>query len=247
MSRTVTARALITDALFAIGVLAEGESLDASLGQLGLRLLNDLVDAYVTQDLTMLTVDRHTHLITANQATYTIGPLGDIAIPRPTTINNAGVVLNFGTDTENEIPLVFLSDDAYAAIRVKTLTNPIPTQIYYNPTIADGLGTILLYPEPTDTGNYLAIYLPTQVDQFDDLFTEVILAPGYARMFKYTLAMELVTYLGVPLNPVVEQHALASLKDVKRTNVKVADLSLDPGITGGTNQSGWYNINTDQP
>jgi hypothetical protein len=43
------------------------------------------------------------------------------------------------------------------------------------------------------------------------------------------------------------QNAVGSLKDVKRTNVKVMDLSLDPGITGGTEKSGYYNINTDQP
>ena len=248
MSRTITARAIIADALFAITVLGEGESLPAPEGQLGLRLLNDLVDSYATQALTMLTVDRVTHLITANQATYTIGPTSaDITLARPVTIDSAGVVLNFGTSTENEIPLLFLTDDAYAAIRTKTLTNAIPTQIYYSPTIADDNGTILLYPEPTDAGNYLALYIATQVDQFTDLNTSVILAPGYARALKYNLAMEFLPYFGRPVDPTLREAAIASLQDVKRTNVKVSDLSLDPGITGGTFQSGWYNINTDQP
>jgi hypothetical protein len=248
MSVTATARTIITDALMTIGVTAAGETLSAEDGSLGLRILNDLVDSYVIQDLTLLTVDRETHLITANQATYTIGPVGgDITLPRPTEIDNAGVILNFGTSIENEIPLVALTDDAYAAIRVKNLTNAIPTQIYYNPTIAGGLGTILLYPTPTDAGNYLAIYVNNQTPQFTNLSTSVILAPGYSRMFKWNLALELCPYYGRPVDQLVMQNAVGSLKDVKRTNVKVSDLSLDPGITGGTDKSGWYNINTDQP
>jgi hypothetical protein len=248
MSVTATARTIITDALMTIGVTAAGETLSAEDGSLGLRVLNDLIDSYVINDLTMLTVDRNVFPIVANQATYTIGPAGgDITLPRPIEIENAGVILNYNTTTENEIPLVALTDDAYAAIRVKTLTNAIPTQIYYNPTIATGLGTILLYPTPTATGNYCAIYLGSQTAQFTNLSTSLVMAPGYSRMFKWNLALELCPYYGRPVDQMVMQNAVGSLKDVKRTNVKVSDLSLDPGITGGTDKSGWYNINTDQP
>jgi hypothetical protein len=248
MSVTATARTIITDALMTIGVTAAGETLSAEDGSLGLRILNDLIDSYVTNDLTMLTIERETHLITANQADYTIGPVGaDITLPRPVEIENAGVVLNFNTTSENEIPLVFLTDDAYASIRVKNLTNAIPTQIYYNPTIASGLGTITLYPTPTDSGNYLAIYVTSQIPQFTNLSTSLVMAPGYSRMFKWNLALELCPYFGRPVDQLVRENAIGSLRDVKRTNVKVMDLSLDPGITGGTGQSGYYNINTDQP
>ncbi len=250
MSRTATARTIISDALSTIGVLADGETVNASDGALGLRILNDLIDSYVINDLTMLTIDRVTHLITANQATYTIGPLlADITLDRPVEIENAGVILNFGTSIENEIPLVFLTDDAYAAIRVKNLTNAIPTQIYYSPTIAGGLGTITLYPTPTDAGNYFAIYVNTQTPQFANLSTSLIMAPGYARMFKWNLGLELSPYFAVPsaVIQMVRENAVGSMRDVKRTNVKVMDLSLDPGITGGTGQSGWYNLNTDLP
>jgi hypothetical protein len=250
MSRTATARTIITDALGTIGVAQAGEPLSAEDAILSLRILNDLIDSYVINDLTMLTVDRVTHLITANQATYTIGPVGaDIILDRPVEIDNAGVILNFGTTSENEIPLVFLTDDAYAAIRVKNLTNGIPTQIYYSPTIAGGLGTITLYPTPTDAGNYFAIYVNTQTPQFANLSTSLVMAPGYARMFKWNLGLELANYFTVPasVTQIVRENAIGSMKDVKRTNVKVMDLSLDPGITGGTGQSGWYNINTDLP
>jgi hypothetical protein len=78
MSRTVTARQLIVDAYGLIGVAADGESLTSDNALLGFRILNDLVDSYVTQPLTMLSLDRLTHTITANVADYTIGPGGDI-------------------------------------------------------------------------------------------------------------------------------------------------------------------------
>ena len=247
MSRTVKAQDIIADALGLLGVLAAEEHARAEQQDLGFRILNDLVDSYVTQDLTMITTERHTFPITSSVNTYDIGPGATIDLPRPTVIESAGVILNFGTPTELEIPLSFLTDEGYANIRTKTLSSPLPTQIYYNPTVVTtGWGSILLYPTPTQAGLTAAIYLTTQNAQFSSLTADVVLAPGYARAYKYGLAMELLPYYSHDVDPTLAQNAAAALRDIKRTNVRVQDLALDPGLTMGSQQS-WYNINTDTP
>lgn len=143
-----------------------------------------------------------------------------------------------------EIPRSLLTDDAYQAIQVKTLTNSQFTNVYYNPT--QPLGTIWLWPIPNTAQNQLVLYLQSQFTGFADLTTDYTYASvaGYEEALQYALETRLMLTYPVPMEVkgVVSQMARESLYTLKRQNVKFVDLPTDPALTGS--RLGGYNIQT---
>ena len=248
MSITVTARSLLTAACQKVGIIGQGEAPEAATMQQAFSALKQLIDSWNTQSLTVLVVQRTVYSLVSNQQTYTIGPATETpdfdtgTAARPPMIQGAGLVLNYTTPV-TEIPLYLLTDDQYQLIGVKGQTSTQPTQLYYNPT--DPLGTIFLWPSPTTGVNGLALYTPFLTPQFDALSAFVVMPPGYARALEWNMALELSTpAFGVPLDPLVDRMATTSLAQLKRSNYKTSDLSIDaalqPSVPGGV-----YNILTD--
>src|SRR5689334_3657024 len=90
----MNARTLITASFADCGLIADGESLEPSQAQDGLRRLNNLCATFRTIYGTVLSIDRNVFALTANQQTYTIGLGGDFNVPRPLTIPAAALWLN---------------------------------------------------------------------------------------------------------------------------------------------------------
>jgi hypothetical protein len=84
---TTTAHDLITGALTMLGVLGTGQTLEAADATNGLRVLNELVDSWGTQRLTMPFLARTVVPLVSGQASYTIGVGGDIDMPQPAEIS----------------------------------------------------------------------------------------------------------------------------------------------------------------
>lgn len=141
-----------------------------------------------------------------------------------------------------EIPRTVITDDAYQAIQLKTLTNAQFTNVYYNPT--QPYGAIWLWPIPSTDANQLILYLQTQFAGFADLTTDYSYpdVPGYAEMLEYNLALRLASPFGRTVPPDIMDFARRSVGLVKRQNYKLSDLQIDPALTG--NRMGGYNINT---
>ncbi len=238
-----TALALMTEAMAEIGAIGESESLTAGQAQFGLRRLNQLVNAWQLQSLTILTVGRNVFTLVANQSTYTIGEGGtaDFDVTRPTRIENAGLLLNANTPAM-EIPLSLMTDDQYAVLSIKDLTSQQPTRVYYNPTMP--LGTVFLWPTPTTAQNDLVLYTESVLAEFAALATPYDLAPAYTEALMYQLALRLASPYGRAVSPLTMQMAMSTLDYLKRTNVKQTDLSMDPGLTSGP-AGGTYNILSD--
>src|SRR6188474_3689472 len=104
MARTITPRSLIVGVFRLLGITAQGE--DPSSAELleAFDRLNELIDAWSTQRLTMRVTTRATYPIVAGQATYTIGPAGTIPTPdwtgeRPTAIEAVAWLLETSTPT----------------------------------------------------------------------------------------------------------------------------------------------------
>lgn len=249
MSITVTARSLLTTACQKVGIAGIGETPDAAIMQQAFQALQQLVDSWNTQSLTVLVVERTVYTLTSNKQTYTIGPAAlspDFSTgtaARPPEIQGAGLVLNYTTPV-TEIPLFLLTDDLYQLIGIKAQTSTQPTELYYNPT--DPLGTVFLWPMPTTGVNGLALYTSLLTPQFNALSTFVVMPPGYARALEWNMALELSTpAFGVPLDPLVDRMATTSLAQLKRSNYKPSDLSIDPALQPSV-PGGAYNILSDQ-
>ena len=239
---TATAQVLINGAFDLLGVKDPWETLEPESVNDARRRLNFLIDRWATQRLTMSSTSRFVLPLVANQMTYTIGEdvTADFNQPRPTVIDNAGLLLG-NTTPPVERPIPVISDDAYAAIVVKTLSNPLFSYVYYNAT--SPLGQIVLWPVPNTSANSLVLYVPLALLQFPDLVTEFILPMGAADALEYNLALRLAAPYGKVAPPDVVAMAREALVDFKRLHVDPPELAVDVALQ--PYHRGMYNIVTD--
>lgn len=254
MALSATARSICTRALLLDNIISSGETPTAALMQETFQTLKEMVDADQVLNLTVLAVNRVVYPLVSNQQTYSIGPAAltpDFSTglqPRPTAIEGAGLVLGY-TTPNTEVPLFMLTDDLYEAIGIKAQTSTQPTQVYYNPVGPDqsnvALGTIFLWPKPTVSTNSLALYVRLQTLQFADLSTTYVMPSGYLQSYYYRLAVAIGPPNARTVPDDVKQMATTAFSQIKRANVKMADLSVDPALAPLV-PGGSYNILSDQ-
>jgi hypothetical protein len=212
---------LITGAARLIGVANPGEALDAVAAQDALQALNGLIETLNLEHLTNPTgVSRVDVTCTAGKAFHTIGPGGDFDLPRPVAIDKAYMLIGSG-----EYPVEVIGDDVWADIPVKGVS-AIPLQLYYEPE--NPLGKVFLWPRPAQ--NYaMALWvwdsLPTYT--MAQLNQQLVLPPGYARMYRYNLALELAPEYGREPSAAVVNIATESKAAVKRANQTTPLMEVD--------------------
>lgn len=238
-----TANVLITRALQLIGVVAAGEVPTADDYADGLITLNDMLAAWATEPMTIYTQSRTTKTLTVSTQTYTIGASASINVARPLWVANAAVIQSGGTQ---EIPISVLSDDEWARVPIKSMTSTFPTSVYYDYGFdSSGYGTMSVYPVPT-TAATLVLYLPSALSTFANGSTSYLFPPGYERMLRYNLAVELAPEYGKALEPTVAGIAAMSKANVKRANNRVAELRVDSALMPERGRSASYDWRTDR-
>jgi len=232
-----TARDLITSALLDLSVIAEGETPSTAATDSGLDALNALLDQFRAERLMIHTITRTTWTISSGTGTYTVGTGGNVNVARPVSIDHVGLI-DTSTTPDTEHLLTPLSDDDYARIPYKAQTATQPTHWYYNPTVA--LGSLILWPSPTDTTLQGALYARGALTEFADLTTDYALPPGYRRAFIKNLAMELAPSYGRQTPQELAVAALEAKSIVKRANIRVPELQFEAAVLGSS--GGAYDI-----
>jgi hypothetical protein len=240
---TTTGRDLVTTALVTLQAWAPGESIPNELLSFGLNRMNAMIDGWELQRQTSFKITRSTYPLVAGTQNYTIGVGGTFNQARPTYIDGAAYLVP-GSSPDVEIGVAVLTDEQYEAQSIKGLTAPLIGWIYYDSSNVAGLGTIIVWPVPTQAQT-LVLYCPTPVAQMD-LSTSVRLTPGYERAIVYNLCRELYLAVGRPFTPDLNMLAVDSLGDIKRANYQSNDLGFDLGMVRQTGKYA-YNINSDQP
>lgn len=234
----MTARDLIARALRSIGGLAAGETPSGAEELDAYATLNDLVDAWATQRLTIYQVCRQVFPLVNGQGTYTIGVGGEFDHARPLWIDHAGLLTTQDNGEVLELPLELLTTQDWAEESGKDGTSSLPTALYND--YAYPWSSLTVFPAPDTSGLEIALYLPTAVTAFADLSTDYDLPPGYARALRYNLAVELAPEWGRPLDPVVSALAVESLAWVKRANKRHDHvLSIDPALIMQSEAFNW--------
>jgi hypothetical protein len=135
------------------------------------------------------------------------------------------------------------TDAAWQAIPQKNLTSTLPTDYYYNPTYASGLGSLYLWMVPTQSNLQGVVYAPAGV-RISPAVSDTITRAGRLRHVSSRSAHG-GSLAGVPrerpLDPGLVQNARDSMDAIKTANLRMVDLSIDPMFVGG----GWYDINSD--
>ncbi len=147
-----------------------------------------------------------------------------------------------------EIPRTLYTNAAWQGVQVKSLTNSLPTGIYFSPNYSRGLATLTCWPIPDIATNALVLYRANQLATFADLATTSYEIPaGFEEVLEYGLAMRLGTPYAIS-NPEVKADIqriyASSMAVVKRTNQmqQLSDMQIDPAWTH--DRRGYYNINT---
>lgn len=241
-------RELLTEAHAEIGVLGAGETMSSAQAEYGLQKLNELIDEWGTQNLTMFAITRTTFPIVSGTGTYTVGPSGTVVsletgfvLVRPIYVPRVAFVDT--TQANNpEYPLDFLDNDQYEQITFKDLQNSIPSVYYWQNTMPNA--TLKFWMVPTKAGLRGVIYAKTALVGYTTINTVLELAPGYRAALVINTALAMCGGYGIRINPLLLERAGRTLGNIKRTNFRGAQLNLDPAVLPQSGQ-GRYNIYTD--
>jgi len=231
---TYTAGDQINGALRLLGVLAESETPSAATSQDALTALNQMIDSWSTERLSIFTTQEQVFLWPPGFISRTLGPSGNFVGNRPILMDDA----TYFVDPANGISfgIKLINQQQYDGIAVKTVTSTYPQVMWINTNYPDI--DMHVYPVPTKVLEWHFISVDP-LDQPALLSTTIAFPPGYLRAFKYNLACEIAADFGVEPSPQVSRIAMASKRNLKRINNPDDIMSLPYSIVA-TRQR--YNI-----
>jgi hypothetical protein len=208
-----TAGDQINRALRLLGVLAENETPSAAMSQDGLMAMNQMIDSWDTERLSVFCTQDQVFTWPAGEYIRTLGPSGNFVGLRPVLLDEATYFRDPGTNVSFGIK--FINQQQYNGIAVKTVTSTYPQVIFVNMGFPDI--TMSIYPRPTRDLEWHFISVQ-ELSQPANLATPLLFPPGYLRAFTYCLAMEFAPEFGVEPSPQVQRIAMTSKRDLKRIN-----------------------------
>lgn len=210
---TYTAGDQINRALRLLGVLAEGETPTAAMSNDALTAMDQMIDSWDTERLSVFSTQDQIFTWPAGQITRTLGPSGNFVGLRPVLLDDATYYRDPGTNVSFGIK--FINQQQYDGIAVKTVTSTYPQVIFVNNTYPDI--TMTVYPRPTRDLEWHFISVQ-RLDKPSTLATTLLFPPGYLRAFTYNLAMEIAPEYGVEPSAQVKRIAMTSKRNLKRIN-----------------------------
>lgn len=209
----VSAGDQINGALRLIGMLAEGETPSAETSADALSALNQMIDSWNTERLSVFNTQDQMFTWPAGVLTQTIGPSGTFAGNRPVAFDDSTYYRDPGTNVSFGIK--FINQQQYDGIAVKTVTSTYPQVCWVNMEYPNA--TMTIYPKPTRDLEWHIISV-AELTQPATLATLLSFPPGYLRAFKYNLACEIAAEFGVEPSPQVSRIAMTSKRNIKRQN-----------------------------
>jgi len=208
-----TAGDIINGSLRLLGVLAEGETPSAETSQDALRAMDQMVDSWNTERLSVFATQDQVFTWPAGILNRTLGPSGDFVGNRPILLNDATYFRDPSTGVSYGIKMI--NQQQYDGIAVKTVSSTFPQVIFTNMTYPDI--DMFIYPRPTRAleWHFISVEELTQPATLDTVLT---FPPGYLRAFRYNLACELAPEFGVEPSPQVQRIAMTSKRNLKRIN-----------------------------
>lgn len=231
---TTSAGDQINGALRLIGMLAEAETPSAATSADALTALNQMIDLWNTERLSVFTTQDQVFAWPVNQATRSLGPTGNFVGNRPILVDDS----TYFIDTSNNLSfgIKIINQQQYNGIALKTVTSTYPQVLYVNmgyPNI-----DLTVYPVPTKTLEWHIVSVQ-ELTQPATLATTLSFPPGYLRCFRFNLACELAAEFGVEPSPQVSRIAMTSKRNIKRINNPDDVMAMPYGIVANRQR---YNI-----
>ena len=231
---TTSAGDQINGALRLIGMLAEAETPSAATSADALSALNQMIDSWNTERLSVFTTQDQVFTWPVNQATRTLGPTGNFVGNRPVLIDDATYFKDASNGTSYGIKII--NEQQYNGIAVKNTTSTYPQVLYVNMGYPDI--TLTVYPVPSSPLEWHIVSVE-ELSQPAVLATTLSFPPGYLRCFRFNLACELAAEFGVEPSPQVQRIAMTSKRNIKRINNPDDVMAMPYGIVANRQR---YNI-----
>ena len=222
-----TAGDQINGALRLIGMLAEGETPSAATAEDALTALNQMLDSWSTERLSVFSTQNQVFMWPPGEARRTLGPTGDFVGNRPVTLDDS----TYFKDPTNGVSygIKIINQQQYDGIAVKTVTSTYPQVMWINMDMPNIL--MVIYPVPTRVLEWQFVSV-TELTQPALLATELVIPPGYLRAFRFNLACEIAAEFGVEPSPTVARIAMSSKRNIKRINNPDDLMALPYAIVG---------------
>jgi len=225
MPASQSAYDLIEGSMRLLGAIATGETMTADEANDGLNSLNDILETWSLENLTVWGTDVQVFSSVAGQGLYTIGPLGNFATTRPVRISGAFSTLN-GVD----FPIDLIGEDEYDRISLKTMQQTYPEKaVYIN---SSPLGILKFWPVFSQVlpVNLAIDQVLTQVPNLQQV---IGFPPGYYIALKHALAILMSADYGIQPSAVITSVASTTKANLKRANKKKREATFDPALTSG--------------
>ena len=222
-----TASDLINGALRLIGQLAEGEVPSASASADALVAMQQMIDSWSTERLSIFTTQEQVFTWPAGSLSRTLGPTGDFVGNRPIQLDDSTYFIDPSTGISYGIKLI--NQQQYDGIAFKTVTSSYPQVMWINTNFPNI--DMHIYPVPTRILEWHFISVDP-LTQPATLSTTLSFPPGYLRAFRYNLACEIAPEFGVEPSPQVKRIAMSSKRDLKRINNPEDIMSIPYSIVG---------------
>jgi len=231
---TTSAGDQINGALRLIGMLAEAETPSAATSADALSALNQMIDSWNTERLSVFTTQDQVFTWPVNQATRTLGPTGNFVGNRPVLVDDATYFKDASNGTSYGIKII--NEQQYNGIAVKNTTSTYPQVLYVNMGYPDI--TLTVYPVPSSPLEWHIVSVE-ELTQPAVLATTLSFPPGYLRCFRFNLACEIAAEFGVEPSPQVQRIAMTSKRNIKRINNPDDVMAMPYGIVANRQR---YNI-----
>jgi hypothetical protein len=231
---TTSAGDQINGALRLIGMLAEGETPSAATSQDSLTALNQMIDSWNTERLSVFSTQDQVFTWPASIRSRTLGPSGDFVGNRPILVDDATYFRDAATNVSYGIKII--NQQQYDGIAVKTVTSTYPQVLWINMSYPDI--EMYVYPVPLRPLEWHFISVE-ELTQPAVLATTLSFPPGYLRAFRFNLACEIAAEFGVEPSPQVQRIAMTSKRNIKRINNPDDVMAMPYGIVANRQR---YNI-----
>ena len=237
-----TARSIVTRALRHLGVTAAGEVPTADEAQDALDTLNDMLEGWSNEHLTIVSITTTQFALQAGKLAYTLGQQApvDVNMVWPSEIEQAQVRV-LDNPQQLDLPITVINEQEYAHIRLKTTPSTYPQAVWLHTTFPNA--TANFWPQPTQI-NDIILWTRGSVGNFATLDTDIALPRGYRRAIQYNLELELADEHGRQVTQNTFRLANETKMWLKVINTKPVLSNAD--VPGGTRQKDLsYNWLTD--
>lgn len=223
MPSPTTAGALIRQALGLTNAVGVDQTLTSDELADCLSCLNDIYEDLSNQNLGVWSTANQTFNTVAGQATYTIGTGGNWNTVRPVRINDPAYCTYGGVD----FPMHAWDQREYNLVGLKTQQQPIVQRYLFVNEFP--LSFITLWPVPAQVVP-VTFSMDNVLTNIASAATTISFPPGYGKLYKYKLGVELAPLFGRVASRDVKQIAVETLAHIKRVNKETPRARFDGSL-----------------